>query len=549
MTTATTIIDRLVEQAGELYSLPTVALRLLELTRDPTVDARAVKQCLEQDPALAGKVLRTVNSSLFGLRREVADLNQALALLGVKPLKLLVLGFSLPNALFDDVPPRVLQRYWQHALVQAVAARQLSEMIWRVPGDEAFLAGLLQDLGQLVLIQQLGGPYIRLLQHGPLTKTELLTAERTALGFDHHEVTSRLLTQWRLPESLVLAVRSPAVLESAEAPVGATRALAQMLHLAQLLARVTVDRDELALDELLRAGRRYRQLTDTQIDGLVAQLQSQVKQLADVLALELSDGQDYASIVAEARQRLVGVAADAAGELVRMRQPAGADNQPVEELAAAVSRWMPQPSQRAIAPSVTPTHIVRQDQSPRATGASISPQPRVDHSSSLAHELPAVTENSPELLERLTAAVRACRNLRQPVSLMLVDLTGFDQFVFTFGVARAKLLGDLIVEQLSQLDLPGASWVQLRETRYAVVLPGCERREAVELGHQWTRLVRDVLDGLPGESLPAVALAVGIATLAQPTKNFPAQELLASASRCLSGALSAGGDSLKSIER
>jgi HD-like signal output (HDOD) protein/GGDEF domain-containing protein len=545
MTTVTTIIDRLVDRAGELYSPPTVALRLLDLTRDPSIDARAVKQCLEQDPALAGKVLRTVNSSLFGLRREVADLNQALALLGVKPLKLLVLGFSLPNGLFEDVPARVLQRYWQRALVQAVAARQLSESCWRVPGDEAFLAGLLQDLGQLVLIQQLGAPYIRLLQHGPLSHAELLAAEQRSLGFNHHELSARLLSQWRLPESLARAVLAPECLEQADAPLGATRTLAQIVHLAQLLAQVTVDRDELALDQLLRYARRYRQLTDRQIDDLVSQLDQQVKQLSEVLALDLPGGQDYVSIVCEARQRLVGVAADAAGELVRLRQPAPIDD-PVEELATAASRWMPQAKKQSVSVHAGAQGRARPNPTTNASG-NASHAARHECEKSFSRELEE--DDAPQLLERIASAIQACRNLRRPVSLLLVELTGFDQFVFTFGVARATSLGDLLVEQLTQLEIPGSHWMQLRETRYAAVLPGCERREAVELGHQWTRLVRDVLDGLPGESLPAVALAVGIATLAQPSKDFPAQDLWASASRCLSGALSAGGDSLKSIER
>src|SRR5687768_15634427 len=88
-------LDRIVDRCGRLYSLPVVAMRVLELTTSPTVNVKALKDCIENDPALTSKVLRVVNSSLFGLSREVTNLNQALALLGTTPLKLLVLGFSL----------------------------------------------------------------------------------------------------------------------------------------------------------------------------------------------------------------------------------------------------------------------------------------------------------------------------------------------------------------------------------------------------------------------------------------------------------------------
>ena len=134
-------------KAGSLYSLPPVAMKVLELTESPKVDARALKQCVETDPALTAKLLRVVNSSLYGLSREVSDLNQALALLGIKPLKLLVLGFSLPPQLLGGMTADALQRYWRHTLVKAVAAREISEAFWNRSGDEAFLAGLLQDVG------------------------------------------------------------------------------------------------------------------------------------------------------------------------------------------------------------------------------------------------------------------------------------------------------------------------------------------------------------------------------------------------------------------
>ena len=128
-------------------------MRVLELTESPGVDVRAIKNCIENDPALTSKVLRVVNSSLFGLSREVTDLNQAIALLGINPLKLLVLGFSLPERLLVGMASDVLTKYWRRTLTKAIAARELSELYWRVPGDEAFIAGLLCDLGQLVLFK------------------------------------------------------------------------------------------------------------------------------------------------------------------------------------------------------------------------------------------------------------------------------------------------------------------------------------------------------------------------------------------------------------
>src|SRR3989304_1721549 len=107
-TISTADLQRIVERARQLYSLPAGAAQVIELTERPNVDVPALKECIENDPALCAKVLRVVNSSLFGLSRNVSDLGQALALLGTKPLKLLVLGFSLPEPLFAGVAADIL---------------------------------------------------------------------------------------------------------------------------------------------------------------------------------------------------------------------------------------------------------------------------------------------------------------------------------------------------------------------------------------------------------------------------------------------------------
>ena len=137
-----------------------------------------LKTCLLRDPALVGKILRVVNSSMFGLSRGVSDLNQALALLGTKSVRLLVLGFSLPDELFNGLAGETLRRYWHHTALKATAAREISESLYRLPGEEAFIVALLQDLGMLVLIQQLGEPYLRFLDRRSSPTPSMFTRQR-----------------------------------------------------------------------------------------------------------------------------------------------------------------------------------------------------------------------------------------------------------------------------------------------------------------------------------------------------------------------------------
>ena len=179
---ASSTIDLIVRRAGTLYTLPAVAVEVLRLTEHPKADVRALRECLQQDPALTAKVLRVVNSSLFGLSHSVGDLNEAVALLGIKQLKLLVLGFSLPEQLFLDIAGEQLDWYWNSTLARAVAAREVSEQLFKRSGDEAFLAGLLQDLGVLVLLRELGGPYAALVSEAIAYRADLAALEQTAPG-------------------------------------------------------------------------------------------------------------------------------------------------------------------------------------------------------------------------------------------------------------------------------------------------------------------------------------------------------------------------------
>src|SRR5438067_3375991 len=321
------LVQQFGERTGQLYSLPAVAAEVLRLTGEPQIDPRELRQCIESDPALAARLLRVVNSSLFGPTRPVTDLNQALTLLGIRPLKMLVLGFSLPKDLFSGLKAEVLARYWRQTLVKAVAARELSERLWRTPGDEPFLAGLVQDIGVLALIQQLGPVYEKLLERVQACGGSLIDCELDTLGFDHLVLSSRLLAHWGLPAGLCAAISVPPVKERIEELTGSERTLPRMLHLAELMARLIDQPHGSALRELLDAGERYCGLTYENLQPVIEALQAKVNELAEVLSLQLPAGQSYVDLLIAAQERLadetVSVAAamaspDAESELLAL---------------------------------------------------------------------------------------------------------------------------------------------------------------------------------------------------------------------------------------
>ena len=188
--------------------------------------------------------------------------------------------------------------------MKAIAAREIAERLWHIPGDEAFIAGLVQDIGLLALIQQLGPSFQQFLDHVQSHGGNLLDRELETLGFDHMVLSARLLRHWGLPPALCSAVAVPpdeariATLDEGE------RTLPQILHLADLVARLIEQPFGVALRDLLVSGGRYCGLTYETLQPIVAVLQQRVEELAEVLALELPVGTSYTDLLLAARQGL-----------------------------------------------------------------------------------------------------------------------------------------------------------------------------------------------------------------------------------------------------
>jgi len=563
MTATAHALDRLIDQSCELYTLPTVAIKVLELTKNPQVENAALRACIENDPALTTKILRVVNSSLYGLSRQVSDLNQALALLGTKPLKLLVLGFSLPDALFANVACDVLARYWKRTLTRAVAAREICQSFKSADGDEAFIAGLLQDLGILVMIQGVGQPYVELLNKVYETGKDLAKVERQALRFDHRELTAHLMKQWGLPGMLSAAIEhsSPTIEDdpSNDDLPPATRVLTNTLRLADLVTIMLTERRTEVLSQVLDLESQYNSGNeasgnDGRLLELVDSLEEKVAQLADVLTLELPEGLDYGEVLEEAHRQLVQVAAQTAGDLVRgdataspaMARPSQLDGE-IDRLSAAADALTASPV-RESAPLPASAGESRRARSSecglahRQEPAQARTRPSRPKSGG---RTPVGDGVDPTLLARVTAVVAACRQARCPVSLLLIEVDHFADRVFSLGVETAQQRLESIKNLAGSVDVPGATCATIGEARFALILPNCDRQSAVQLGND---LIRQVRHMAPEQDGSVVTVSIGVSTLSLPPKNFPSQDLLDSANRCLYGAQSGGGDALKSIE-
>jgi len=557
---ATAVLDRFVDKAGKLFTLPAVAVQVLQLTSHPRVDVQKLKDCIENDPALTAKVLRFVNSSFFGTSRRVPDLTQALAMLGTKSLKLLVLGFSLPGELFAGVGGDILRRYWRRTLTKAVAAREISESLWKLPGDEAFLAGLLQDIGMLVLLQEVGEPYAKFLDLALAKAADLAAVEEKSLGFDHARLSAELLRRWGLPAVLVDPIAAGRPIQSLDALPIVDRRLPQILRLADLLSSVLTENRSDLLPDLLDCGEKFHNLTHFDLSVLVTVLQDKVELLADVLSLELPEGRDYNTVLREAHERMSDVAAEAAGELMGSLQPAdsAADGEAllaeVQSLAASV-RELARPlkaggrrstrSKEPATASEASFHSTADATSPpTATASHRATQPSAANEA--PNDVPRDGQADPGFVGALTTIVSSCRQSRCALSLVLVEVDHFEEIVLTRGLSASQRMVALIGTICKGLGLHDAICRQTSDSQFALILPGHDRSSGVDAANQLLRELRHI--AAPSEAAPTMTVSIGLSAVALPLKNFRAQDLLETAERCLHAAQRSGGNTLKSIE-
>ena len=273
------------ETCKTLPALPPVAVHVLRLCQRENFDIADVARAIGSDAGLSSKVVRLVNSPLFSLRQEVTTVSQALMLLGVNAVRTIALSFAVagdmrahPRAGFDR------SGYWKRAIFAAAVAQDLARIAGLKHPEDAFLAALLQDVGQVVLEQAMTDVYQPIWKEARGDHDKLVSLEIQAFGCDHAEVGRWLMTQWRLPEIVRAAVGSshdPARWQRGTDP--ATETTVKVVALSGVVADVWVTSDPAGAAR--RAFPRAKEILGIEADRLVSLMRRVNKAVADIAPL------------------------------------------------------------------------------------------------------------------------------------------------------------------------------------------------------------------------------------------------------------------------
>ena len=201
-------LETVLRRIDEISTLPQIALRVAEVARNENSSAADLKDIMENDVSLSARVLRCVNSSAYALRSKVTNLQQAITYLGLKQIRNLAMTASVAELFAKDEKIGCYRRreLWRHLVSVGVAARLVAMRRNMRNFDDAFLAGLLHDVGIVLEDQHAHGPFATVIETLNPQKT-LADAERTHLGFDHTVLGEKVAETWGFPDGVRAAIR------------------------------------------------------------------------------------------------------------------------------------------------------------------------------------------------------------------------------------------------------------------------------------------------------------------------------------------------------
>jgi putative nucleotidyltransferase with HDIG domain len=198
--------DDVVRNLDDLPSLPAVVMELLNSIDQDDIDISVLAKKVSHDQALTAKTLRLANSSLYGLQVKVTTIQQAITYLGFQTTRNLITAAAVTGCFAEGHCPGFDHKaFWRHSIATAACAKVLARQM-RFNQDYAFTAGLLHDIGRLVLVSCFPNQYSETIAYRAQHDCYLLEAERTVLGVDHVDAGLALAEHWNFSDTMRLAI-------------------------------------------------------------------------------------------------------------------------------------------------------------------------------------------------------------------------------------------------------------------------------------------------------------------------------------------------------
>ena len=470
-----------------LPSVPAVVLEVLNICQDEDVSIGQVSKVLMRDPALSGKILKVANSPYYGVRSQVTTLERAVTILGINATLSLALSFSLVRDLrngkrsgFDH------HAFWLRSVISAASSRVIGIWANMANHDELFLAGLLQDIGMLVLSEALSDSYGELISLTKGNHTLLAEMEKKEYGCDHASVGAWLLKRWNLPLNLQMAA---AFSHGETAGVEEQTIFSKCVLLANYVTAVwtqpdTVEATTVAKDK----AEEILQISPEQFEDILNDVAQVLPEATENLGIDIGDEDFIDRVMDQARGTLV-------------------------ELSLHAQRMIQE----------------------------IELQAKRDELTSLA--------NRAYLNEILPQQFIASREMGRPFSVLFIDIDRFKSINDTYGHQGGDSILISVARVLRSCTREFDIVARYGGDEFVILLANTSEKAALNLSRRIQEAVMVHPHMIDEVTKIAVTISVGCATFSSEQQFVSANDLIEAADRCLYAAKTTGRNRVVSFDQ
>lgn len=202
------VVTDAIREIGHIATLPEITLKIVSLVEDPNSTAQDLHKVIANDPALCARILKVVNSAFYGLPGQIGSVNRAIVLLGLNAVKNIAIAASLAKLFRGGAltPTFSARDLWRHSIATATASKMLADRMGLGLSDEAFLGGLIHDIGIIVEMQHDRQRLIEVLSRlqpgeNGIPTTSMIEAENEVFGANHQDFGKGLCERWKFPRS------------------------------------------------------------------------------------------------------------------------------------------------------------------------------------------------------------------------------------------------------------------------------------------------------------------------------------------------------------
>ncbi|PLX85468.1 MAG: GGDEF domain-containing protein [Desulfuromonas sp.] len=300
---------RTVLESGTLPTLSPVASKLVSLSSRPETTVNDIAKLVSMDISLSAKVLKVVNSAFYNFPQKVGTIQQAVSILGTNAVRSLVLSFSF---LSIESGPRKetfdYKKFWEKSLAAAVTAKLIMAKLRSTDLEEAFITGLLQNVGELILARAFPEAYSEVQAKGREAGLNRPETEKKLLGADHSLVGSEVFKDWGFPETLWAPVRfhhNPRAFTGSDEKL---QLLCKVVFLAGILAEVFYMDDPRTQQALIKAfgvrAKAMLRLAEKDVDDIYRKVHLEVRNAASYFGLEMKQARSITEILQQANAEL-----------------------------------------------------------------------------------------------------------------------------------------------------------------------------------------------------------------------------------------------------